>query len=56
MPSDTPPEIPRPWREFLEEVDSSVRESVTLHCLGGFVAATLYGLARATSDLYFPAP
>lgn len=51
MPSDTRPEIPSPWRAFLEEVDSSLREPVTLHCLGGFVAAMLYGVARATSDL-----
>ena len=51
MPSATSPEPPLPWREFLREVDASLAEPITLHCLGGFVATVRYGLARATADV-----
>jgi hypothetical protein len=44
-------DLPSPWREFLSEVDGQLAEAVVLHCHGGFVAALLYGLPRATADL-----
>jgi hypothetical protein len=46
-------EPPEPWRSFLTELDSHLREDVALHCCGGFVVTQLYGVARTTSDLDF---
>lgn len=40
-----------PWHAFLREVDAELESSVTLHCIGGFVLATLYGIPRPTDDL-----
>jgi hypothetical protein len=34
-------------------VDAALGEAVTLHCLGGFVMATLHGLPRPTNDVDF---
>jgi hypothetical protein len=51
MPSDIRREIPSLWWESLAEVASSLWEPVELHCLGGFVAATQYGVPHTTSDL-----
>jgi len=48
MPSKQNPE---PWASFLSQVDSNLGENVELHCFGGFVITTLYGLARSTSDV-----
>jgi hypothetical protein len=45
------PEPPSPWREFLRDVDASLPEPVTLHCLGGFVATIQHGLERQTADV-----
>jgi Nucleotidyltransferase of unknown function (DUF6036) len=43
-----------PWKEFLEELDSLLKEPVTLHCIGGFAVVAAFGLRRATNDLdYF---
>lgn len=42
---------PSPWREFLQELDASLKEQVELHCLGGFVLAVKYGSPRPTGDL-----
>jgi len=43
--------LPEPWRSFLTEVDEALQQEVTLHCLGGFVLAALYGLPRPTGDI-----
>lgn len=43
-----------PWKEFLEELDSLLTESVKLHCVGGFAVVAAYGFPRSTNDLdYF---
>ena len=44
-------QLNEPWRSFLTQVDTSLKEEVVLHCFGGFVVTTLYGLARATADV-----
>src|SRR5262245_66581713 len=44
-------QIPEPWASFLSQVDRGLSENVELHCLGGFVVTTLYGLARSTVDV-----
>ncbi|MBO0859658.1 MAG: hypothetical protein J2P21_14450 [Chloracidobacterium sp.] len=44
-------QFPEPWASFLSQVDKSLSENVELHCLGGFVVTTLYGLARSTADV-----
>ncbi len=48
-----PPELdlPRHWRDFLEAVDTQLEAPVTLHCIGGFVVETVYGVPRRTGDL-----
>ncbi|MDQ2943896.1 MAG: DUF6036 family nucleotidyltransferase [Candidatus Dormibacteraeota bacterium] len=51
MPCATAPELPSPWREFLAAVDGQLPEPVELHCLGGFIGAICYGLARPTNDV-----
>lgn len=51
MPSATSPELPSPWREFLQEIDDALSGPIALHCLGGFVATICYGLGRVTSDV-----
>ena len=45
------PELPSPWREFLEELDGLLDEPFQLHCIGGFAVVAGYGLRRATNDL-----
>ncbi len=42
---------PEPWRSFLKALDERLRESVELHCIGGFAITMQYGLSRATSDI-----
>ena len=43
-----------PWKEFLDELDSLLREPIKLHCIGGFAVVAAYGLPRSTNDLdYF---
>jgi hypothetical protein len=49
MLSNFPPE---PWKSFFTEIDRSLEEEVTLHCLGSFVMTVLYGLDRPTADVY----
>ena len=46
-----PTEISEPWKSFLAEIDSRLEEAVCLHCLGGFVLTTVYGLPRTTADV-----
>ena len=40
-----------PWRSFLHALDTLVPIKTELHCLGGFVIAELYDLARVTADV-----
>lgn len=48
------PNLPTPWKKFLEEVDGFLPERVELHCIGGFAVVAAYGLPRSTNDLdYF---
>ncbi len=44
-------DIPKPWQGFLTDLDQSLPNEVRLHCLGGFVVAMSYGLARPTADV-----
>ena len=50
-------DIPNPWRAFLSDIDALLGPQrgdgppVELHCVGGFVVAMCYNLARATADL-----
>jgi len=46
-----PSNIPSPWKEFLREIDETLKETLELYCIGGFVFAYFYGLPRSTSDL-----
>ena len=46
-----PKALVEPWKSFFSEIDASVQQDVTLHCLGGFVITMLYGLDRPTSDV-----
>ena len=46
-----PQQLLDPWKSFFGEIDSSLNQEVTFHCLGGFVAKILYGLPRDTSDV-----
>ena len=43
--------IPEPWHAFFAEIDKSLDEEMSLHCLGGFVMTILYGLDRPTADV-----
>jgi Nucleotidyltransferase of unknown function (DUF6036) len=43
--------LPSPWREFLQEIDSMLKEPLELHCIGGFVICYFYGLPRPTGDI-----
>jgi len=44
---------PPPWGAFLLQLDNGVECAVELHCLGGFVLTTLYGVPRVTYDIDF---
>lgn len=44
-------ELAEPWRAFLADLDVLVIHDVRLHCCGGFVVTTRYGMARTTADL-----
>src|SRR5262245_29278549 len=46
-----PREIPKPWRDFLRDLDANLESALELHCLGGFVMTVEYGLARPTGDV-----
>jgi len=45
------PNLPSPWREFLQELDALLDEPIELHCIGGFAVVAGYGLQRGTNDL-----
>jgi len=51
MPSKSQHEVPSPWGDFLDELDSALSEPVELHCIGGFVISLSYGLPRPTGDV-----
>ena len=36
---------------FLKALDGALRDSVDLHCIGGFVITMHFGVSRATSDI-----
>src|SRR6202162_4764440 len=40
-----------PWVSFLKALDDALKDSVELHCIGGFVITMHFGLSRATSDI-----
>ena len=44
---------PEPWRSFLKDLDSQLKDVVVLRCLGGFVVTQQYGIGRGTSDIDF---
>ena len=45
------PDLGEPWRAFLTDLDALVAHDVRLHCCGGFVITTQYGMPRTTADL-----
>ena len=47
----TSPALFSPWAEFLGEIDHLLPDAIELHCLGGFVLVSLYGLTRRTGDV-----
>ena len=48
MPAE---QLHEPWRSFLHDLDAQLSGPTEIHCLGGFVVAEYYGLARPTSDI-----
>lgn len=46
-----PPDLPAPWRGFLDDLDVRLAMPVRLHCLGRFVVSICDGLPRTTADL-----
>src|SRR5437868_3989035 len=46
-----PRDLTEPWRAFLADLDALVTNDVHLHCCGGFVVTTRYGMPRTTADL-----
>lgn len=46
-----PPDLAQPWQGFLADLDDLVSHPVHLHCCGGFVVTTRYGMPRTTADL-----
>lgn len=46
-----PHELSEPWRSFLNSLDSLIEQETSLHCCGGFVLTTLYGMPRPTADI-----
>jgi hypothetical protein len=43
--------LTEPWPTFLARLDEQLTEKVTLHCFGGFVLTSLYGISRRTEDI-----
>jgi hypothetical protein len=48
MPADG---FHEPWQSFLRDIDTQIACPKEIHCLGGFVVAEYYGLARSTADI-----
>jgi len=51
MAMDIAVPLPKPWPDFLKEVDAQLSPEVNLHCIGGFVLTARYGIPRVTADL-----
>lgn len=51
MATATTLSLPKPWPDFLKEVDDYLSQEVNLHCVGGFVLAALHRMPRPTADL-----
>lgn len=47
----TPKTIPEPWQSLLKELDGTLSEPLSLHCIGGFVVTLVYEFSRTTSDI-----
>ena len=43
--------LPKPWPDFLKEVDDQLSQKVDLQCIGGFVLTALHAIPRSTDDL-----
>ena len=43
--------LPKPWPDFLKEIDCALSRPVNLHCIGGFVLLACYGIPRTTGDI-----
>lgn len=48
-----PNPIREPWLSFLQDVDRGLSGPLEVHCLGGFVLASLWNLPRPTGDVDF---
>ncbi len=48
-----PTRISEPWLSFLRDVDQALKQTVEVHCLGGFVLSVLWELPRPTGDVDF---
>jgi hypothetical protein len=42
---------PEPWASFLRALDALLKETVNLHCIGGFVITRQFRISRETSDI-----
>ena len=51
MATATTLSLPKPWPDFLKEVDAQLSQKVDLQCIGVFVLTALYGIARPTAVL-----
>ena len=49
MPAEN--RLPAPWKDFLGEIDHTLREPLHLHCIGGFALSFCYGIPRTTGDI-----
>lgn len=51
MATATTISLPKPWPDFLKEVDTKLSQRIDLQCLGGFVLTVLHAIPRPTDDL-----
>jgi hypothetical protein len=42
-------QLPKPWADFLRDLDNGLSAPVEMHCLGGFVIDVVYRLPRVTA-------
>ncbi|MDO8794754.1 MAG: DUF6036 family nucleotidyltransferase [Vicinamibacterales bacterium] len=45
------PRLHEPWGAFLRDLDACVTGPTELHCLGGFVVASMHSFTRVTADV-----
>jgi hypothetical protein len=43
--------VPEPWNSFFADLDTQLKDPISLCCIGGFAVTIQYGLARQTSDV-----